>query len=149
MEDLKKVTPEHHPEYENLVNAIDSIRETTGDVNTKVKQAEQLTQVFDIQSKLIGDVVPNLVKGAPHRRFILTEYVREISETPKNRVLILFNDVIIIGSEVQSTSSLNLNLSGKNSVKIKIHCAVSLFNAVVQTIPDAPPSKFLSLLFCK
>ena len=139
LQDLLKATPEYHVEHKNIIIAIEKLRQSTDAVNTKAREVEQLNRVYEIQSKLIGENVPNLVR--PHRRLIRNGELISISETPQLYTVMLFNDLILIGIK-EAPSGYTLSTLIYYPDKIRVVRALSLFNAHAQLLPDQPPSSF-------
>lgn len=132
LQDLLKSTPEEHVDYANIRSAIEQIRKSTEDVNKKVKQAEQLGKLYEIQSKLVGTNLPQLIK--PHRRLIRADHLVLISENPQTYFVILFNDLILISATPRPN-------------QIQVMKVISLFNTKAQILPQQPPGASPPFLF--
>lgn len=155
-----------------MAKAVDIIKETADSVNSKVKLAEQLTKVYGVQNQLSGDNAPTLV--SPHRRYITSGDVQQISEHPSTRHLFLFNDILLICNKrppSKPRSIINTGISGisgitgtissvsetfgdlyanfDNQCKYRVHQVVSLCNAVTQSLPNVAPSKYFEIFFVK
>jgi hypothetical protein len=133
LQDLLKATPEYHVEYAGLCKAVNKLKETADAINTKAREAEQMAKVYEIQSQLIGENVPNLVR--PHRRFIREGDLRVIGETSVTRLVLLFNDLLVVCTRVAPQ-------------KIQLLQTIGLRHAGVRALPDQPPSKCAQVM-CK
>ena len=52
--DLLKRTPPEHPDYNNLQIAQEKLKSTATYVNSRAKQAEDLTKIYSIQNSISG-----------------------------------------------------------------------------------------------
>ncbi|KAL6076105.1 putative mitochondrial DNA polymerase I protein C [Balamuthia mandrillaris] len=94
--DLAKHTWEEHPDYKNLILALEKITETATYVNQKQNEALNVQKVLSIQSTLTGKRLESLVD--PQRRFVREGSLIELNDkgkSGKQRWFILFNDIIV------------------------------------------------------
>jgi hypothetical protein len=129
LEQLISYTEETHVEYENLQAAYLRVKQVVETLNFAMSQAENVLQVFEIQTKFCGEDVPNLVRS--YRRFIRYASLTEVADPPITRFVVLLNDLCVIGSE-----SAECPVGSYKFVK-----ALPLRYATVKAIPDHPPSK--------
>eukprot|EP01102_Stenamoeba_stenopodia_P004102 TRINITY_DN1427_c0_g1_i3.p1 TRINITY_DN1427_c0_g1~~TRINITY_DN1427_c0_g1_i3.p1 ORF type:complete len:634 (-),score=150.70 TRINITY_DN1427_c0_g1_i3:88-1989(-) len=95
LEDLLKNTPQHHRDYTQLSTTQSKMKEIAIKLNEAKRDAENLTQVMNIQMRLVGKF-ENLVQ--PYRRYIAEAEVVEVGIKKGNpaRILILFSDVLVV-----------------------------------------------------
>ena len=111
---LKKVTPEDHPEFADISTACEMVEQMCTQINEKKKVLEELGQVLKIQKQLTGrfhvtnslfmcfwPMIQNLVSTG--RKFILqgaSKVTGEITKRSvcinKDQTLFLFSDLLII-----------------------------------------------------
>eukprot|EP01102_Stenamoeba_stenopodia_P017783 TRINITY_DN6425_c0_g2_i1.p1 TRINITY_DN6425_c0_g2~~TRINITY_DN6425_c0_g2_i1.p1 ORF type:complete len:589 (-),score=137.95 TRINITY_DN6425_c0_g2_i1:35-1801(-) len=90
--DLKKHTPEEHPDRNNLSKAAVIFQQVTDQVNMSIKIAENINKIVTIQNSLLGKI--NLVD--PARKFIKEGLLTKItSRFIKECMFYLFNDILI------------------------------------------------------
>jgi len=95
LKDIIKYTPQSHPDYANLNEALDGIAKLADWVNENVRKNQSQRVLMRIQSELEG-MEEALMTAS--RIFVKEGEVVELSETekPRRRVFLLFNDVLII-----------------------------------------------------
>lgn len=54
IKEIVKYTWPNHPDYEDLLAAMDKIKEIAHYVNEKAREAENLTKIYTIQSNITG-----------------------------------------------------------------------------------------------
>jgi hypothetical protein len=139
LQDLLKATPHDHAEYQDLVLAVEKIRETADSINSRVKAAESLTQLYDIQARLSGSDVPIILSN--HRRLVREGELTEICDTtPKLRYVYLFNDMMVVGVKVNKMISESLSQFLWTD-KILFIEVIPLRRATVEVQSDNPPSE--------
>jgi RhoGEF domain len=62
LQDLVKHTPPKHADHANLAKALKKMKDVADYVNERKREAENLTQVLAIQSKLTGKFEVNKIK---------------------------------------------------------------------------------------
>lgn len=72
-----KKTPKCHPDYKDLVDALEKVQDTTRYVNDRASEADQLAKVYTIQNQIEG------------KSF-------EVSQKPKQTQIIMLQILIII-----------------------------------------------------
>jgi len=89
---LFKNTPENHPDYENLRNALDKMKETADYINERKRDSDAINKILEVQSILSG--IEHL--AVPSRRYV-REGVMLVKEESKllERYFFLFNDLLI------------------------------------------------------
>eukprot|EP01087_Luapelamoeba_hula_P014366 TRINITY_DN4197_c0_g1_i1.p1 TRINITY_DN4197_c0_g1~~TRINITY_DN4197_c0_g1_i1.p1 ORF type:complete len:535 (-),score=129.86 TRINITY_DN4197_c0_g1_i1:1-1605(-) len=103
---LTNETPEGHPDYIYLKEALAKLRDATGHAEKLANQRKNIDKVLQIQSLLIGDPTagecPSLAQ--PHRRFVYEGEVAVVvggggmsgaNKRESARRLILFNDILL------------------------------------------------------
>eukprot|EP01114_Cavostelium_apophysatum_P020874 TRINITY_DN7121_c0_g1_i2.p1 TRINITY_DN7121_c0_g1~~TRINITY_DN7121_c0_g1_i2.p1 ORF type:complete len:238 (-),score=54.15 TRINITY_DN7121_c0_g1_i2:161-874(-) len=91
--ELKKLTPETHPDYENITKAVKLIREIAGSLNEFIKDAESRNSVLIVSNQLVG-LKQSLLE--PHRRLIKQGILKKItSRMIQTCYLFLFNDILV------------------------------------------------------
>eukprot|EP01105_Mastigella_eilhardi_P018003 TRINITY_DN4156_c0_g1_i5.p2 TRINITY_DN4156_c0_g1~~TRINITY_DN4156_c0_g1_i5.p2 ORF type:complete len:788 (-),score=209.63 TRINITY_DN4156_c0_g1_i5:77-2440(-) len=105
--DLLRRTPEDHEDFSDLSKALHETRSVAEFVNQKKREAENMTEVYNIQQVLSG--TPEDLT-APHRRFVkrgmLFERLEDKPLVFYGRAVFLFNDLLILSapkSEITST----------------------------------------------
>eukprot|EP00727_Mastigamoeba_balamuthi_P006469 m51a1_g2442 putative domain containing protein (1553) ;mRNA; r:861225-867164 len=144
LQDLARFTPESHPDYKELSEALKEMKSVAGYVNEKKREAENLNQVLSVQKKLVG-MTENL--PMPHRRFVRQGVLLELDEKSclQSHVCFLFNDAMVLsrpkvehGITIRwkrgSKRPLSLVLSA--NAKYKFERLVSLQGAGVFDMPD-------------
>jgi len=94
LKDLLSQTSEEHPDYNNLLSAIDKVKEISDQLNTAVKEAEQSRKFTSMAQQGAG--FQALLK--PSRRLVLEDAVTLIEKSGRTRnnwQLYLFNDIIV------------------------------------------------------
>ena len=113
--DLKKNTPEDHPDYDNIEKAIQKIQEQTDKMNTKIKESDRSKEYETIITSVEG-----IGKWmAPHRKLLLTgSFQTEFAKGPRANEthlidLYLFSDMLFFakGEETKTLFALTA-LSG-------------------------------------
>ena len=97
---ILKYTPHSHPEYPSLLQALDSIKAVATYVNEGKRHAENVSKLVDVQDRVSGSGVPQLVE--PFRRFIREGIMNRISVgllsstlREKKSVFFLFSDLLL------------------------------------------------------
>ena len=95
LKDVIKYTPESHPDYATLKEALTGISEIADWVNECIRTNQSQRVCMTLQKELVGFDEPIM---AASRLFVKEGEVVELSETekPRRRVLLLFNDILII-----------------------------------------------------
>jgi len=127
VEELIKNTPEQHPDYEELNNALEKIKSVAIVINESCHKQHNLEQLMELEEKLTGALPKDFVQ--PARKLIhegdLTKLCRK---TPKKRYFLLFNNLIMYGEK---------SLLGE----VKIHRSIDLYSAKIQAVPDCDKTK--------
>lgn len=94
LQDLVKHTPRNHPDAAQLGKALKKMKDVADYVNERKREAENLTQVLAIQSRLTGKF-ENLAE--PHRRYVRKGTLGMLDEKGaiKSFFFFLFNDILI------------------------------------------------------
>lgn len=107
LQDLLKNTPPDHIDYEQLDSACTQMKEVTDHVNKGKREAEGLSEIFNIQERLEGRNVENLLE--PGRKLVWQGAIAELvglkaASAPqrKSRYLFVFNDMIISTKAIQA-----------------------------------------------
>jgi len=99
LEDLKKHTPEDHPDYQNICEACEKIISIAEEVDGQMNQQESLMKIYQIQKNFISSP-KNLL--TPDRKFIREgPLIKICRKEPKKRWFFLFNDALVYASVVQ------------------------------------------------
>lgn len=163
LEDLKKKTPENHPDYKGLEEVLEKISVLAKDVNEALKTEENYRKLMKIQKNFVGNVKNIVVEN---RQFLkegtLTKVCRkenkqrlEITSVhillnnffSNQRHFFLFSDVLVYASTVTGSSRqstaitaekmTNPNLSGTLvGVKFLFHRMIDLRKTRVKDLED-------------
>ncbi|KAJ1961165.1 hypothetical protein IWQ62_003960 [Dispira parvispora] len=68
LEQLLEATPRDHPDYSDLVRALEQVRERADEINEKKREQERNVKVIQIANQIRGSQRIQLIQ--PHRRFI-------------------------------------------------------------------------------
>jgi len=98
LRELINYTDESHVDYQGLGAALQSMKDVGEYLNESKRRAENMAKIRQLSEQLHGRLPFTLIE--PQRRFIREGVlsVREDSGTPNPRVLLLFNDILIIAS---------------------------------------------------
>ena len=140
--DILSKTIKEHKEHEDLLLTLELSKQYLKKIELHVTQAENILQVYEIQIKFIGNhQLPNFVK--PYRKFLRYASLTEVSENSQTRFVVLFNDMIVIGSTLD-----DFQFSAFSSVSTFTFVkSIPLRKANIKLIPDHPPSTSLFLFF--
>mmetsp|Transcript_41278 Transcript_41278/g.67907 ORF Transcript_41278/g.67907 Transcript_41278/m.67907 type:complete len:808 (-) Transcript_41278:226-2649(-) len=94
LQELKKITPNEHREYDELEQVLTKIDETVNTINEKQRAIENMSTCLQIQETLHG-LSTNIVR--PHRMFI-RQFCFTLKKAKKRRQFFLFNDILIIAN---------------------------------------------------
>lgn len=89
LEELLKHTWEEHPDYVNLYYATEKIKNIALTINEKIREAENIKRIAEIQTKIIGLPKPILKPGRKIRR------EGTLIWAGKNYHVIVFTDIIL------------------------------------------------------
>jgi hypothetical protein len=92
---LTRKIPKDHADFTDLSTALAKVQEVADYVNEKKREAENINQVIDVQSRLTG-MTKNLAE--PHRRFVRQGSVMN-ADGKGETMLFLFNDILVTGKE--------------------------------------------------
>lgn len=94
LQDLVKHTPSKHADHAELNKALKKMKDVADYVNERKREAENLTQVLAIQSKLTGKF-ENLAE--PHRRYVRRGSLAMFDDKGNMRsfFFFLFNDMLV------------------------------------------------------
>lgn len=99
LRELKKYTDPEDPAYEELVLAMDNIRSVATEINIAKKKMENMTQLLEIQTKIVGYQGECLMQ--PQRvlvregELIVPDGLGKTVSKPAPRKVLLFSDIII------------------------------------------------------
>eukprot|EP01111_Echinosteliopsis_oligospora_P009558 TRINITY_DN2823_c0_g1_i1.p1 TRINITY_DN2823_c0_g1~~TRINITY_DN2823_c0_g1_i1.p1 ORF type:complete len:446 (+),score=91.59 TRINITY_DN2823_c0_g1_i1:687-2024(+) len=133
LQDLVKHTDKDHQDYQNLELAAKQIQEIAGYINTKSREAENITKVIEIQDMIEGEYEP---LGKPTRRFVKEGQLQELTKNTTRRVavvLFLFNDILVV-TKVQGTSMSFLSKS--KGQRLLFSTSLDLFGSQLVDHPD-------------
>ncbi len=88
-------TPKDHADYHDLSTALAKVQEVADYVNEKKREAENINQVIDVQSRMTG-ITRNLAEAS--RRFVRQGSVVNV-DGKGELMLFLFNDILVTGKE--------------------------------------------------
>jgi len=120
LKEIYKNTDPSHPDFGNLTSAIQKINAVSLFMDEKQEEAESAREIARVQKKLVGSH-ESLI--APSRRFMREGVLTELSKKkPKERLVILFSDIII-------TAKLR---GGKSTMKWEIVKKLDLFGGTME-----------------
>lgn len=95
LKELLKHTPESHPDYQNLTNALQSLEKTVDEINNVKTNSDNLRKMLAIHSSIVDHKHMNLVH--PSRKLILEGTANKFSggRMKNNLHCFLFNDLFI------------------------------------------------------
>ena len=103
LSEIRRHTGPLHPEYRQLCLALDSIKSVASAVNEGKRHVENLSKLVDVQDRVSGAGVPQLVE--PYRRFIREGVMTRVSSgwvggtlKEKKAVFFLFSDLLLWSS---------------------------------------------------
>eukprot|EP00007_Cunea_sp_BSH-02190019_P001933 CAMPEP_0174240512 /NCGR_PEP_ID=MMETSP0417-20130205/19112_1 /TAXON_ID=242541 /ORGANISM="Mayorella sp, Strain BSH-02190019" /LENGTH=805 /DNA_ID=CAMNT_0015319609 /DNA_START=29 /DNA_END=2443 /DNA_ORIENTATION=+ len=103
LDNLLKYTPEDHPDYKDLSEAVTKVKDVANYVNEKAKEAENIQKVLNVRSQFQNQLDVKLAEA--HRRYLMEGDLMVLDETKRSkeerRHVWLFNDLILIGKEVR------------------------------------------------
>jgi len=93
--ELQKYTPPTHPDYEDLLDAVEDISVVVRSINTGKAEDENLNQLIEVKKRLEG--IKNFPLVNSQRRLIKEGPAIKLNRTgiKQTRQLFLFNDVLI------------------------------------------------------
>jgi Myosin head (motor domain)/RhoGEF domain/FYVE zinc finger/Myosin N-terminal SH3-like domain len=116
LSELRKYTPEAHPDYTDLGNAVELVESVAKHVNEALRQHENRRFIIRIQESFTGSVT--LV--APNRVFVRKgELIRVCRRQNKLYMFFLFNDILIYASKRGWKYSVNRMLSLDSSFSVE------------------------------
>ncbi|EDR28796.1 FYVE, RhoGEF and PH domain-containing protein, putative [Entamoeba dispar SAW760] len=93
--DLLKNTPTNHCDYQNIIKALEVMKEVTTKVNESISTNKQQQKLFDLRSKLAKRNGFEVIE--PHRILLSEETIIQFTHNGRSRRgLILFNDCILL-----------------------------------------------------
>jgi len=99
LETLVKNTSETHPDYNNLVDGLTSIKLSVQNINERIKKIEREEALIAIQKTVVG--VEDSVLNDKDRIFLYKGPLFEVEKgTLKLRYCFLFNDIFMIAKEI-------------------------------------------------
>ncbi|EGC29927.1 hypothetical protein DICPUDRAFT_4855, partial [Dictyostelium purpureum] len=128
--DLFKHTWPEHPDYENLKNALDKLKDVASFLNERKRESENFQKFTEIQSILVGKV-PQLF--TPSRRYI--NNISFFNNKKLETIVYIFNDVVIYGKPMKGIFS---SSSDPNSRKVKYIDMIDLATSQVIEDPNHP-----------
>ncbi|KAL6070964.1 RhoGEF domain containing protein [Balamuthia mandrillaris] len=139
LKDLLKHTEKDHKDYSSLLAASVQITEVAEYVEKKSTEAENITKVLEIQSKLFGKF-ENLAR--PSRKFVKEgmlnvwnlEKQKKKKRQPVRRVLFLFNDLLVEASPPKKTKD--------STTAYKFQNMYTLHTLTPENLPDDPKLGF-------
>lgn len=112
LRNLLDETPEDHPDYNNLMSAVEKISDSANTINETIRQAESQKRMADIIVRGAGFEL--LTKGNKYRSFVkqgLVDILVALDDRKRsnrrNYELILFNDILVAGNFVSKKSTLS------------------------------------------
>lgn len=99
LRELLKATPQSHPDYEDLIFALDQINDLVDRVNSNAKEVGNIQSITNVES--IVAMLPEGLKLLMPGRYMLREarFLRHSGKTgkaPAERYLFLFSDMLIL-----------------------------------------------------
>ncbi|ELR12419.1 Zn fingercontaining protein [Acanthamoeba castellanii str. Neff] len=155
LEDLRRRSPEDHPDYQNLTLAIAEITRIANEVNAQMDKEENFLKMYKIQASFIGNVKCLVKEGRVFvREGALIKMCRKV---PKKRWFFLFNDALVYGSLVgadkaEKASVYTRETAGKTSNRYTFHRMIEFGSGrqgeknrdtfKVRDIPDSGDEKY-------
>jgi len=133
LSELLKNTPQSHPGYKALTEALRKVKEIADFVNEAKREAENMQQVLSIQDSLSGKRFMPIIEA--HRRFdskgTIIYYSSRKNFKPKNLQYFLFNDLLVL-----CWPPLTI-LKGKTPLtKFRVKEMAHLFQCELEDYPD-------------
>lgn len=97
--DLKKNTEESHPDYNNIVQALEKFEQINNELNAKMKEYLRKLKIFELQ-QLFGDQLQIL---EANREFLEEEAISLIlNDIPRQAILYFLTDLLIVAGRINN-----------------------------------------------
>eukprot|EP00727_Mastigamoeba_balamuthi_P011313 m51a1_g6804 putative pleckstrin domain-containing protein (993) ;mRNA; r:243990-249659 len=138
LDNLRKHTPEDHPDFTDINDALSIITEVNVSINESIRDRQELEKLIALQKQFTGYCPPLYEpKRVLKKEGVLTKVCRK---TPKMRYFFLFSDIVVYGTKIEAAGMASTYM---------FHRLIPLRGAFVKDVRDRAKTQFAFQILAK